>query len=296
MAIGVPGFRPELATEKILVEKYVYVQDRDLLVKIDQYGMPSGGRATASLLDKKTTLQYAMAHRCSVVDGLKRLLVWDGYNKGAVAIRHAHAPALHPDDRPGRREASPNTVVVKSACAPGTFYLLWGTAVPEDSDDELDAARDRREGVNDLDGYHCTPIERANALFDRLLDENLLTEQQTVDGGAVAKLLGKTMERQNGHVSSQTAARQLDPTWRGAERLSFVFDFVPCETATFEELHFLRDAGTPPLQQLDDATFEEMYGLPRRLRFSKHRPREPLQQDLLSAVYYLRALALAIDG
>ena len=70
MAIGVPGFRPELATEKILPEKYVYVQDRELLVKIDQYGMPSGGRATASLLDKTTTLQYAMAHRCSVVDGL----------------------------------------------------------------------------------------------------------------------------------------------------------------------------------------------------------------------------------
>ena len=283
MAVGIPGFRSELLTEKILLEKYVYVQDRDLLVKIDQYGM--GGRATACFLDKATTLQYAMAHLCSAIDGLKRLLVWDGYNKGAVAIRHARAPEIHPDDRPSRREASPNTVVVKSACAPGIYYLLWGTTVPEDSDDELDAARDRREGVNDLDGYHCTPIERANALFDRLLDENLLTDQRATDGGAVAKLLGKTMGRQNGHISSQTAARHLDATWRGAEKLSFVFDFAPCETATFEELHFLHDAGRAPLQQLDDATFEQIYGLPRRLRFSKHRPREPLRQDLLSTVY-----------
>ena len=280
-SIGVPGFRPELVTEKILLEKYVYVQDRDLLVKIDQYGMPSGGRATACFLDKATSLQYAMAHLCSVVDGLKRLLVWDGYNKGAVSIRHARAPSY---ERPCRGEASPNTVVVKSACAPGTFYLLWGTSVPEDSDEELDATRDRREGVSDLDGYHCTPIERANALFDRLLDENLLTEQQA-DGGAVTKLLNKTMERQNGHVSSQTAARHLDDKWRGTERLSFVFDFVPCETATFEELSFVHDAGRAPLHQLDDAGFELMYGLPRRLRFPKHRPREPLEQDLLSAVY-----------
>ena len=112
--------------------------------------------------------------------------------------------------------------------------------MPEDPDDELDAARDHREGVNDIDGYPCTPIERATALFDRLLDENLLTEQ--ADGGGVTKLLSKTLERQNGHISSQTAARHLNPAWRGAERLSFVFDFIPCETATFDELHFIRDA------------------------------------------------------
>ena len=107
-------------TEKILLEKYVYVQDRDLLVKIDQYGMPSGGRATACFLDKATSLQYAMAHRCSSIDGLKRLLVWDGYNKGAVAIRHAQTPKINLGDRPPRAEMSPNTCVVKSACAPGT--------------------------------------------------------------------------------------------------------------------------------------------------------------------------------
>ena len=37
MAIGIPGFRQDLVTEKILIEKYVYVQGRDLLLKIDQH-------------------------------------------------------------------------------------------------------------------------------------------------------------------------------------------------------------------------------------------------------------------
>ena len=280
MAVGIPGFRPELVTEKILLEKYVYVQDRDLLVKIDQYGMPSGGRATACFLDKATSLQYAMAHRCSAIEGFKRLLIWDGYNRGAVAIRHAQVPKI--GDQLSRTQVSPNTCVVKSACVPGTYYFLWGTQMPEDSDDELDA--DRRDPVTDIDGYHSTPIERANALFDRLLDENLITEQEA-EGGAVTKLLSRTLERQNGHISSQTAARQLDPTWRAAERLSFVFDFVPCETSTYEELHFIHDASRAPLQRLDDATFQLTYGLPRRLVFAPHRPREPLQADLLSTVY-----------
>jgi hypothetical protein len=245
--------------------------------------MPSGGRATACFLDKSTSLQYAMAHRCSAIDGLKRLLVWDGYNKGAVAIRHAQTPKINLGDRPPRAEVSPNTCVVKSACAPGTFYLLWGTQMPEDSDDELDAARDRREGVNDIDGYQCTPLEKANVLFDRLLDENLMTEQS--DGGAVTKLLSRTLERQNGHISAQTGARQLDPAWRATERLSFVFDFVPCETAAFEDLHFIHDAARAPLQPLDDAAFQLTYALPRKLAFVSHRPREPLQEDLLSTVY-----------
>ena len=283
MAIGIPGFRPELVTEKLLLEKYVYVEDRDLLVKVDQYGMPNCGKATACFLDRATTLQYAMAHRCSSIDGLKRLLVWDGYNKGAVAIRHAHAPKINLGDRPPRAEMSPNTCVVKSACAPGTYYLLWGTQMPEDSEDELDAARDRRAGVYDVDGYHCTPIERANALFDRLLDENLMTEQS--DGGAVTKLLSRTIERQNGHISAQTGARQLDPAWRAKERLSFVFDFVPCETAVFEDLLFIHDAARAPLQQLDEAAFQLTYALPRKLAFVPHRPREALHEDLLSTVY-----------
>ena len=220
-------------------------------------------------LDKATTLQHEVAHRCSSVGCLKRLLIWDGYNKGAVAIRHAQAPKINPGDQPSRTEVSPNTCVVKSACAPGTYYLLWGTQMPEDSDDELDA--DRRNGIDDIDGYQCTPIERANALFDRLLDENLMTEQQA-DGGAVTKLLSRTLGRQNGHISSQTASRQLDPAWRAAEKLSFVFDFVPCETATFEDLHFTRDAARAPLRQIDEATFQLTYGLPRRLVFTPHRP------------------------
>ena len=135
-----------------------------------------------------------------------------------------------------------------------------------------------------MDGYQCTPIEKATALFDRLLDENLLTEQQA-DGGAVTKLLTKTMERQNGHISNQTCARHFDRTWRGAEKLSFVFDFIPCEAATFDELHFIRDAARAPLQTIDDATFQLTYGLPRRLEFQTHRPREALQADLLSTVY-----------
>ena len=68
-------------------------------------------------------------------------------------------------------------------------------------------------------------------------------------------------------------------------KLSFVFDFIPCEAATFDELHFIRDAARAPLQTVDADTFQLTYGLPRRLEFQTHRPREPLEADLLSTVY-----------
>ena len=285
-AVGLPGFRPEHVTEKILTESYIFVKDRDLLVKIEQYGMPSVGHAAARLLDNKTEIQYSMAHRVSTVHGLKRLLVWDGFRKGSVNVRHAQSPAVHPPVCDcGQRRAetfSPNTVVVKSAGAQGAYFLLWGVELP-DSEAEVE---DPQESVSDIDGYFCTPIERAYALFDRLLDENLMAED-AFDGGAVTKLLGRTMHRQNGHISCNTAARQYDPSWRSTEQLSFVFDFVPCETATFDDLRFVKDAGRAPLHQLDDAAFESTYGLPRTLRlsFKCHRPREPLEQDMLSSVY-----------
>ena len=284
-AVGLPGFRPDRVTEKLLIENYIYVKARDLLVKVEQYGMPSLGRTSARILDNKSEIQYSMAHRVSTVQGLKRLLVWDAFHKGTVHVRHAQSPTVHaPVCECGQNRtesSSPNTVVVKSAGAAGAYFLLWGVELP---DSDAEAAEDAQESVNDIDGYFCTPIERAYALFDRLLDENLVAEDP-LDGGAVTRLLGRTMHRQNGHISSQTAARQYDSSWRSTERLSFVFDFMPCETATFDHLRFLHDAARSPLQQLDDAAFESTYGLPRRLLFSRHRPREPLRQDLLSSVY-----------
>lgn len=288
LCVGVPGFRPELVTENLLMEKYVYVKERDLLCKIDQYGMPRVNRTSACLLDKKCTMQYSMAHRVSTVDGFKRLVVWDAYSRGTLSVRHAQAPQIHSpdaDDGRPRTEASPNTVVVKSACAPDTYYLLWGANLPE-SDGEAEVADQHgRDGICDIDGYCCTPLEKAYVLFDRLLDEHLLNENQA-DGGAVTRLLGRTIQRQNGHVSCHTAARHLDPSWRATDALSFVFDFVPCESTEFGDLRFLHDASRTPLQQdLDDEIFEMAYGLSRRLRFWRHRPREPLQQDLLSTVY-----------
>ena len=89
----------------------------------------------------------------------------------------------------------------------------------------------------------------------------------------------------NENCSKCKKSVSLNPAWRGAERLSFVFDFVPCETAIFDDLHFLFDAARAPLQKLDEATFELTYGLPRCLIFAPHRPREPLESDLLSTVY-----------
>ena len=72
---------------------------------------------------------------------------------------------------------------------------------------------------------------------------------------------------------------------RGA-KLSFVYDLVT-GTAEFSSLKYTLDAAKPPLRtDLDeDAEFESLYGISRRLRFRHAVPRKAWRNDVFTDIY-----------
>ena len=45
-AVVVPGFEPCLVRERLLASKYVYYEDRSILLRVDKIGAPVGQRTT----------------------------------------------------------------------------------------------------------------------------------------------------------------------------------------------------------------------------------------------------------
>ena len=284
-AVGVPCYNPSLLARRVCMEKYIYIKDRDILSKIEHYGMPGSRDINVECRNHQCTVECDFVHRVSSIHGMERIIIWDAYSKGVITVTHVHSPSVASIDKYLGRDCSAsslNTVVVKSAAVPGIYYLLWGTVLHEGAD-ALDDSDDLNDGCYDIDGYCCTPITRAYALFDRLLDEQLLTDKP--DGGAVTRVLSRTMHLQNGHVAADISARNLDPSVRTTEPLNFVFDFVSCESTTFEMLRYVQDAASPPMQDLDDDEFLSTYKLPRKLRFVPYEPRAPPDCDMFAGVY-----------
>ena len=74
-------------------------------------------------------------------------------------------------------------------------------------------------------------------------------------------------------VRSHVAARVKENT-----RLQYVYDLCQTETA-FERLRFVQNAGRPPLENLDDESFEKQYGVSKRLMFRRAEARERVPAD-----------------
>ena len=72
---------------------------------------------------------------------------------------------------------------------------------------------------------------------------------------------------------------------RGA-KLSFVYDLVT-GAAEFSSLQYTLDAAKPPLRTDldDDAEFESLYGISRRLRFRLAVPRKAWRRDVFTDIY-----------
>ena len=94
------------------------------------------------------------------------------------------------------------------------------------------------------------------------------------EGGAIQRS-GKPVTK------SCLASKQQSKT----HDLQFVYDFCNRDTI-FDKLYFVNNAGRAPLDDfLNDETFENMYGLPRRLKFKKAEPRTHVPSDWWSSVY-----------
>ena len=280
--MGVPGFEPELVSRRVLDADYIYVEDRDLLTRVESHLDPGDRTATARFRHHESAVRYAMCHRVSKVAGLERMAVMDRRQKSSLAIKVVNTPNPKPSTDDGPLSVEPGTTtVVRSAFLPNQYHIFWDVTLGNRNEQALD---DDDERGCFVDGYSCTPIARACILFGKLLDEDTLSRDPSADwcdGGAVTRLLDRVVRKQNGHLAAQTCARQLET----AEKLKFVFDFVASGNTAFEQLQFTLDAGNKPLQDLPAEEFEHVYGLPRRLEFAPARGRTPMEIDWLSRVY-----------
>ena len=68
-------------------------------------------------------------------------------------------------------------------------------------------------------------------------------------------------------------------------KLSFVYDFV-ADAAGFDAMKYVLDAGREPLREdLDEAEFAALYGIPRYLRFKHATTRKVRQYDIWADIY-----------
>jgi hypothetical protein len=93
-------------------------------------------------------------------------------------------------------------------------------------------------------------------------------------------------------LTKQPTMRQCQETARATvaanlstkSHLLFVYDVINC-VDKLSQLKFVLDAARFPLADLDDDEFEKVYGLPKRLSFTRAEPRTSVKQDWWSALY-----------
>jgi hypothetical protein len=96
--------------------------------------------------------------------------------------------------------------------------------------------------------------------------------------GAMMKLTKQPMRQ-----CQETARANVAANLSTKSHLLFVYDVINC-VDKLSQLKFVLDAARYPLTDLDDE-FEMVYGLPKRLSFTRAEPRTSVKQDWWSALY-----------
>lgn len=246
-AIAVPGFEQTRVATRIHRASYIYLQKHDLLLR----AQPPQIMGKELSLTKGQDTDIKAIQKCSAVRGFERLAVF----KLCANIRET-LPA-----HPSPHKADKNL----GECLPlfmddGIITLLWGMDQAESDDDEQ---------------YTSTPLSSARALIEKRFkqQQEQKDELDWWEGGAMKRVgqpVTKSLLASKRHVQGH--------------RMLFVYDFGDRSTM-FEKLHFVIDAGREPLKDFDDETFENTYGLARRLQFKKAEPRRHVPSDWWSSVY-----------
>ena len=293
-AVAVPGLDMHLVSANIAKDNYVFVRDKNILLKIDKMGIIGSHKIKVQFDGRISRLSYVRCDEASKIDGMMKLMVMDR----CVTNRNVSAVSL-PDIKecqkyrirtvePAVKSGSP---LLLHAGVPRKYHLFWGAGLANDELDDMsgiDIDDFNSEVTEDVSGYTCTPLALAYDLFSHLLESQLL-EQDASNSGIVARLSGRIHE-QNGEVTASMCRRYYDRvlSMKGC-RVGFAWDFVNANIDGFDSLKAIFDAGLIPSMSssagLADNIFEQKYGFPRLLRFSRAKLRRPTTIDWFHDVY-----------
>ena len=294
-AVAVPGLDMHLVSRNIAKDNYMFVQDKNILLKIDKMGRLGSNEINVQFDGQRSRLRYVRCDEASRVDGLMKLLVMDRcvFNGN---VRTVSLPASRECEKSKIRTVEPavntDSPLLLHTGVPRKYHLFWGAALPNNEDDisEIEDEEFDAEVTEDVSGYTCTPLARAYDLFAHLLAMQLL-EEDSSDFGIVARLSGK-MQQQNGEVAASMCRRHYKRmlSMKGC-RVGFAWDLVNANVDGFDSLKAIFDAGVIPSISssssagLPDNIFEQKYGFPRLLRFNQANLRKPTEIDWFGNVY-----------
>ena len=295
-AIAVPGLDHDLVASKLLQDNYVYIENKDMLLKIDRVGRFGPNQMTVAFDGRRARMAYVRCDEASKLDGMLKLVIMDRRSANDN-VRVVSLPCIKECEECKIQIAEPavstDSPLLLHSGLPRKYHLLWGAGLSADaSDDSSVASDDDCSGAitEDVAGYACTPLARAYDLFDHLLEMQLLEEDATTESkfGIVARLSAK-MQQQNGDVAAAMCRRHYDRVMSTKGRVGFAWDLVNANIDGFDSLKTIFDAGVVPLlasgATLPDETFERNYGFPRSLRFKRAELRRPTAIDWYRDVY-----------
>ena len=294
-AVAVPGLDIHLISSNIAKDNYVFVHDKNILLRIDKIGSYGSNVTNVQFDGRRSRLAYVRCDEASKVVGLRKLVVMDRCAANGN-VRTVSLPTLRECKKcrlltvePASNTDSP---LLLHTGVPRKYHLLWGVTLPNDDMDclsDVDINDVYAEATEDVSGYACTPLARAYDLFAHLLEGQLLEEDPS-RSGIVARLSGR-MQQQNGEVAASMCRRHYDRmlTMKGCP-VGFAWDFRNANVDGFDSLKSIFDAGAIPSiavssTGLTDNMFEQTYGFPRLLSFSRAKVRTPTQYDWFSDVY-----------
>ena len=249
-ALFLPGLDLSMVRKDILTGSYTFYQDLDVLLRVDE-------RQPGPIEVWGGRMKASSIQRGTVVNHTERLIVMHLGRYKTTSLR---------------------TCRLTSAGAFGSYWILRGVRKDDDASDsetEGDAEDDDDESL-----YRRAPARLVDKIMRESVQMELRKEGYVIEeGGAVPCCCWKTP---NIRAVLQAACSKD----RRSTKLSFVFDVASGETS-FEDLHFIHDAGREPLYFKDDdmEAFEDAYGIPRKLTFSPAQHRRTAEIDWFSAVY-----------
>ena len=293
-AVAVPGLDTHLVSPNIAKDNYVFVQDKNILLRIDKMGRFGSNHTNVQFDGRRSRVAYVRCDEASKVDGMMKLVVMDRCVANGN-VRVVSLPTVKECEKCRIRTAEPavNTDSPLLICTgvPRKYHLVWGAGLPNDDLDDLSMDDDEfdAEVTEDVSGYACTPLALAYDLFAHLLETQLL-EDDASKSGIVARLSGK-MQQQNGEVAASMCRRHYERmlSMKGC-RVGFAWDLVNANVDGFDSLKAIFDAGVIPSISsssagLADNMFEQKYGFPRLLRFNRANLRRPTEIDWFRDVY-----------
>ena len=294
-SLAVPGLDMHLISSNIAKDNYVFVEDKNILLRIDKMGRFGSNQTNVQFYGRRLRVDYVRCDEASRVDGMFKLLVMDRrFANGNVRV--VSMPSVKECEKCRIRTAEPavNTDSPLLICTgvPRKYHLVWGAGLANDDFGDLSMDNDDfdAEVTEDVSGYACTPLALAYDLFAHMLETQLL-EDDTSKSGIVARLSGK-MQQQNGEVAASMCRRHYERmlSMKGS-RVGFAWDLVNANVDSFDSLKAIFDAGVIPSISssssagLPDNIFEQKYGFSRLLRFNRANLRKPTEIDWFCDVY-----------